>query len=106
MHSPGIEPGSYAWEAYILPLNHGCLVENIFSFLLSSNTTTKRIEFEFGIDGFIYLNFVFTVISELQKDVSNACFLIVSQMNNQKKARQIITKKRVCFKECVLLALL
>ena len=32
MHSPGIEPGSYAWEAYILPLNHGCLYIKI-SFL-------------------------------------------------------------------------
>ena len=36
MHSPGIEPGSYAWEAYILPLNHGCLFIHNFqiSFLI------------------------------------------------------------------------
>ena len=25
MHWPGIEPGSPAWEARILPLNHQCL---------------------------------------------------------------------------------
>ncbi len=25
MHRPGIEPGSTAWKAIILPLNHRCL---------------------------------------------------------------------------------
>ena len=25
MHRPAIEPGSHAWEACILPLNHRCL---------------------------------------------------------------------------------
>lgn len=25
MHQPGIEPGSTAWKAIILPLNHRCL---------------------------------------------------------------------------------
>jgi hypothetical protein len=27
MHSPGIEPGSPAWQADIMPLDHECLVE-------------------------------------------------------------------------------
>ena len=31
MHRPGIEPGSTAWKAIILPLNHRCL--DISSFL-------------------------------------------------------------------------
>ena len=27
MHSPGIEPGSPAWQADIMPLDHECLVD-------------------------------------------------------------------------------
>ena len=34
MHRPGIEPGSRAWEARILPLNHRCLA-------MSSSTKRK-----------------------------------------------------------------
>ncbi len=65
MHSPGIEPGSYAWEAYILPLNHGCLVKNLFFFFPSCflpKTTTKRIEFEFEIE----IDGLFTLVLDLR----------------------------------------
>ena len=34
MQPPGIEPGSPAWRARILPLDHGC-VRNIYNVLYS-----------------------------------------------------------------------
>ena len=34
MHRPGIEPGSIAWQATILPLNHRCLVRANFMIVL------------------------------------------------------------------------
>ena len=55
MHSPGIEPGSYAWEAYILPLNHGCLFILFFSFPFF--VVSKRRAFLSFFFSFIFFSF-------------------------------------------------
>jgi hypothetical protein len=36
MHSPGIEPGTSAWKADILPLNYECC-EGVYLFFVKSN---------------------------------------------------------------------
>lgn len=53
MHWPGIEPGSPAWEAGTLPLNHQCPLELIFLLLrhqcpLISNCITSQLSWEDG----------------------------------------------------------
>ena len=34
VHWPGIEPGPPAWQARILPLNHQCLLKEVYCFCI------------------------------------------------------------------------
>ncbi len=41
VHPPGIEPGSPAWQAEILPLDHGCLSDRAASCIRKKQNTIK-----------------------------------------------------------------
>ena len=59
MHKPGIEPGSIAWQATILPLDHLCvqLIYHLFSFILYILLLKEEIQVFFKRkNNFIYLS--------------------------------------------------
>ena len=44
MHHPGLEPGSAAWEATIIPLDQWCVRENCSREALKIKSISERVE--------------------------------------------------------------